>query len=304
MASVKVRVGDEFRRFTVPATATWADVAAKIRELLNAATLDGYSVTYVDAEGDTVAIGTDSELRELLARPTPLRLTVTERRPASPAASSSHESFVDVAAESRPDVMVEDTDDESDRPAAAPTSAHDAGSAGPAPAPDAAEDKRAAPEDPLEALLGQFHGLVATALERNGDLIEQGRRLFGDIAAEVQQQAEAAHREYAERQRAAYEERCRAWEERVRAWQSRRAALGKERAAEDEDEGDSATPTFRCGAGRCGSRFAHWGGFYAPFQRDLAQLHALGFTDDGLNAELLQAFHGDLAAVVQALTAF
>ena len=31
MASVKVRVGDELRRFSVARTATWTDVEAKVR---------------------------------------------------------------------------------------------------------------------------------------------------------------------------------------------------------------------------------------------------------------------------------
>jgi hypothetical protein len=83
LASVKVRVGDELRRFTVARTATWAEVEARLQALLGVPTLAGYTVGYTDEDGDNVVIGSDAELRELLARPTPLRLNVDLRRTAT-----------------------------------------------------------------------------------------------------------------------------------------------------------------------------------------------------------------------------
>lgn len=79
MPSLKIRCGEEIRRFKVDDGATFSDISRALRVLLSVPDHEDIIIRYLDDEGDKITLSSDVELREALSCCTePIQLYVTK----------------------------------------------------------------------------------------------------------------------------------------------------------------------------------------------------------------------------------
>ncbi|RIA96026.1 hypothetical protein C1645_435849 [Glomus cerebriforme] len=67
MVNIKVIHKEAVRRFTLPSSATWIELEAKLRTLFTIPALSPFTLSYTDEDNDIITLSTDIELQEILS---------------------------------------------------------------------------------------------------------------------------------------------------------------------------------------------------------------------------------------------
>ncbi|GES81873.1 protein NBR1 homolog isoform X2 [Rhizophagus clarus] len=67
MVNIKVIHKKAVRRFTLPSSATWIELEAKLRTLFNIPALSPFTLSYTDEDNDVITLSTDLELQEIFS---------------------------------------------------------------------------------------------------------------------------------------------------------------------------------------------------------------------------------------------